>query len=497
MLSFEYLILISSSLILLSIAIAKFSDNLGVPTLLLFLGIGMLAGSDGPGGLFFNDAKLSQSIGIISLIFILFAGGLETKWSETKPVAKEAAILATLGVLFTAISVAAFVTVISEFSFLEGLLLGAIVSSTDAAAVFSVLRAKNVSLRGQLKPLLELESGSNDPMAVFLTVGTLQLITSPQVSITDILLLFVYQMGIGALFGFGFGRLMVWVLNHLNFSYEGIYPVFALACSVLVYSATAVVNGSGFLAVYLAALVVGNNDFVHKKSLLRFFDGLSWLGQIAMFLTLGLLAFPSTFIPVIEIGLIVSAFLIVAARPIGVFISLLFSPFSGKEKIFISWVGLRGAVPIVLATFPLLAGIPKAEMIFNVVFFIVLTSALIQGWSIPLVAKRLAVDAPLKKKQQYPIEFAPLNNVDTQLVDLIIPFNSGIIGKSIVELGLPNDSLVVLINRDDNFVVPSGGTQIEESDTLLVLVNNDNLPVVRSILSKQKEKQSDTAFPAI
>ncbi|MEW5798433.1 MAG: potassium/proton antiporter [Bacteroidota bacterium] len=489
MLSFEYLILIASSLILLSIAIAKFSDNLGVPTLLLFLGIGMLAGSDGPGGIYFDDAKLSQSIGIVALIFILFAGGLDTKWNEVRSVLKEASILATLGVLVTALSIAFLMVYVYNLSFLNGLLLGAIVSSTDAAAVFSVLRSKNVSLKGTLKPLLELESGSNDPMAVFLTIGTLQLLTSPDATWSDIILLFFYQMGIGALFGYGFARGIVLTLNRLKFSYEGIYPVLAIAFAGFTYAATALVNGSGFLAVYIAGLVIGNSDIIQKKSLLRFFDGLSWLGQIAMFLTLGLLAFPHQLVTVIGSGMVISLFLIFIARPLGVFLSLAASRCSIKEKVFISWVGLRGAVPIILATFPLLAKIPDAGILFNIVFFIVLTSALLQGWTIPLLARWLGVDAPLKKTMHYPIEFAATENSDTQLVDFIVPYNATIAGKPIVEMGLPADSLVVLISRNDQFVVPSGGTHVEVGDTLLILVNKQNLPVVRQIFSRQTERE--------
>lgn len=489
MLSFEYVLLIASSLILLSIAIAKFSDNLGVPTLLLFLGIGMLAGSDGPGGIYFDDAKLSQSIGIIALIFILFAGGLDTKWNEVRPVLKEASILATLGVLVTAISVAFLMVYVYNLSFLNGLLLGAIISSTDAAAVFSVLRSKNVALKGNLKPLLELESGSNDPMAVFLTIGTLQLLTVPEKTWSDVVFLFFYQMGIGALFGYGFAKGIVLTLNRLKFSYEGIYPVLAIAFAGFTYAATTLVNGSGFLAVYIAGLVIGSSDIIQKKSLLRFFDGLSWLGQIAMFLTLGLLAFPHQLVTIVGSGMVISLFLIFIARPLGVFLSLAKSKFSIKEKTFISWVGLRGAVPIVLATFPLLAKTPDAQDVFNIVFFIVLTSALLQGWSLPVVARILRLDAPMKKERRYPIEFAAPENSDTQLVDFIVPYNASIAGKAIVELGLPEDSLVVLISRNDNFVVPSGGTHIEEGDTLLVLVNKQNLPAVREIFSRQQEQE--------
>jgi cell volume regulation protein A len=370
---------------------------------------------------------------------------------------------------------------------LTGLLLGAVVSSTDAAAVFAVLRSKNVSLRGQLKPLLELESGSNDPMAVFLTVGLIQLVTTPQTSLGSIVLLFVFQMGLGAAFGLGSGRAMVLILNRLRLSYEGIYPVFSLAFAALIYGATAAAGGSGFLAVYVAGLVAGNSEFVQKKSLLRFFDGLAWLSQITMFLTLGLLVFPSHIVPVVGAGLLLSAFLMFVARPASVFVSLVFTTMHWREKAMVSWVGLRGAVPIILATFPLLAGLPDAELIFNVVFFIVLTSALLQGWSIPAAARLLKLDAPLEQKRRYPIEFAPVEGVDTELVDLIVPYNSAAAGKSIIELGMPQDSLIVLISRNDNFIVPSGGTVLQEGDTILVLVNKNNLSEVRAILAKQKQ----------
>jgi len=488
MIGIEYLLLIWSTLILLSIAIAKASDNLGVPTLLLFIGVGMLAGSEGPGGIHFDDPQLAQSIGIIALVFILFAGGLDTSWQSVRPVFWHGLGLSTVGVFLTAVSVAVFASRVLTFSFPAALLLGAIISSTDAAAVFSVLRSRKVSLRGNLKPLLELESGSNDPMAVFLTVGLIQLLTAPGKSILDVLVLFLLQMGIGAVAGFFLGKLMVLILNHLKFTYEGIYPVFSLAFASLVYGATSLTGGSGFLAVYIAGLVVGNSDIVHKKSLLRFFDGLAWLSQIAMFLTLGLLVFPSRLVPVLWVGLLISAFLMFVARPLSVHFSLMFSKFAMREKALVSWVGIRGAVPIILATFPLLAKLPDAELMFNLVFFIVLTSALLQGWSVPVVARWLGVDPPLEEKKAYPIEFTPPKGVDTELVDLIVPYDSQVVGKPIVELGMPEDSLVVLLSRNDGFIVPSGGTILEAGDTLLVLVNKRNLPEIREILSRPKER---------
>ncbi len=490
MVSIEFALLIGSLVIIISIGVARLSEDLGVPVLLLFLGIGMLAGSEGPGRIYFDNAHLAQSIGVIALVFILFAGGLDTKWSEVKPIFLSAASLATLGVFITAITIGLFAFFVLKFSLLAGLLLGAVVSSTDAAAVFSVLRSKKISLRGKLKPLLELESGSNDPMAVFLTIGIIQLMTNPANSFGSIAFLFVVQMGLGVVFGLGFGKAMVLILNRLKSYYEGVYPVLSLALAALTYGATAVAGGSGFLAVYIAGLMAGNSEFVYKKSTLRFFDGLAWLSQIAMFVTLGLLVFPSKIIPIIWAGLACSAFLMFVARPISVLISLLFVRLGWREKTLISWVGLRGAVPVVLATFPLVAGVAGAEEIFNIVFFIVLTSAMLQGWSIPVVARLLKLQAPIVPKRQYPIEYAPVDGVDTELVEFIIPFSSAIAGKPIVELGFPRDSLIVLINRDEKFFVPRGGTALEGGDVVLVLVNQKNLVEVREILMRWKKQEN-------
>ncbi len=481
----EYILLIGPILILVSVAITKLSDNLGVPTILLFLGIGMLAGSEGPGGIHFDNPVPAQSTGIIALVFILFAGGLDTHWSHARPVVWRAFSLSTLGVALTTLAVGLFSTFVLDFSLLNGLLLGAIISSTDAAAVFSILRSRNISLRGALRPLLEVESGTNDPMAVFLTVGIIQLVLNPFTSYASLALDFVVQMGLGAATGVVFGKAMVFALNRLNLAYEGIYPVFFLAIAALVYGSTASLGGSGFLAVYVAGVVAGNSEFVHKRSLLRFFDGLAWLSQITMFLTLGLLVFPSQIVPIAGAGLLISAFLMLVARPVSVFASLALSSHNWREKSFLSWVGLRGAVPIVLATFPLIARVPDAQLMFNLVFFIVVTSTLLQGWSLRPTARLLGVDAPSEQKRHYPIEFSPIEGVDTDLVDLIVPYNSAAAGKSIVELGMPEDSLIVLLSRDESFIVPSGGTVLQEGDTVLVLVNKTNLPEVRTILGRQ------------
>ena len=488
--SIDALLLLGSVLILLSLAIAKLSDNLGVPALLLFLGVGMLAGSDGPGGIAFDDYGLARSIGTVALVFILFSGGLSTRWSAVRPSLWNAVSLGTLGVLLTALIVAAGATVLLDVPFTQALLLGAVVSSTDAAAVFSILQSRQVSLKGNLRPLLELESGSNDPMAIFLTLGLIDVLTGAAGSWTEILLRFFYQMGFGAVIGLAMGRAMVHLLNRTNFSYEGFYPVFALAFAALTYSMTAVINGSGFLAVYLAGVIIGNAEIVQKRSLFRFFDGLAWLGQIGMFLTLGLLVYPSRLLYVAGTGLAVSALLMFVARPVSVFIATMRSKMHWREKMLVSWVGIRGAVPVILATFPLLAGIPQAETMFNVVFFIVLTSALLQGWSILAVARWLNVDAPMEKRTPSPLEFEAPKGADTELMDFIVPYKSAVAGMPIVELGMPDDSLIALIIRNEKFLVPSGGTTLEPGDTVMVLVNTANVQRVREIFSAVKKEES-------
>src|SRR5690606_9512130 len=324
MINLEILLLIASILILISVTISKFSDKAGIPALLLFLAVGMVAGSEGVGGITFNDISLAQNIGVIALIFILFAGGLDTNWVEVKPVIKPAGSLATLGVFLTAIIVGLFVSYIFNVSFLWGLLIGSIISSTDAAAVFSVIRSRSISLKGDLKPLLEFESASNDPMAVFLTIGTIQLLMNPESEVIDAVYLFILQMGIGLVMGLVLGKLMVKLINRMNFANEGIYTVFALTMCILTFSLTAVIGGSGFLAIYIAGLIIGNSSFIHKKGTIRFFEGLAVLSQIAMFVTLGLLVFPSQIIEIIIPGLLVCGFFFFVARPASVFLSLIF-----------------------------------------------------------------------------------------------------------------------------------------------------------------------------
>lgn len=482
----QYVLIGASLLLFVSVLVSKISDRFGVPSLLLFLILGMLAGSEGPGGIYFDDPVLAQSISITSLVLILFSGGLDTEWNEVRSVLRHGLLLSTLGVFITALTVGLFARAILGYSLVEGLLLGSIVSSTDAAAVFSVLRSKGISLKGELKPLLELESGSNDPMAIFLTLGLTRLIMEPDLSPVSLLGLFFQQMLIGGVMGYVMGRATQFLINRINLGYEGLYPVLTLALVLLTFGSTDLIGGSGFLAVYLTGLVLGRYRFVHKRSIARFHNGVAWLMQITMFLTLGLFVFPSRLIPIMGLSLLIAGCLMLLARPGSIVIGLLGSGFDWREKALVSWVGLRGAAPIILATFPLVAGIPQADLIFNVIFFVVLTSVLLQGTSIPLVARWLKVDAPASPERVYPIEYTPMGDLQSDLKELPVPPGSRADGKAIVELGLPDDFLVILIARDDDFVVPYGGTVLQSGDVLLVLSENDSFDQVQTNINQQK-----------
>ena len=388
------------------------------------------------------------------------------------------------GVALTALLVGCFATTLLGFSWLEGLLLGAIVSSTDAAAVFGVLRSRSIALRGRLKPLLELESGSNDPMAIFLTIGLTQLLMDASTQLVDFVPTFFLQMALGAAVGYGMGWSMVRLVNGLRLEYEGLYPVLTIALVLFTYGAAATLGGNGFLAVYLAGLVMGNHTFIHKRSLEHFHDGLAWLMQIVMFFTLGLLVFPSHLLPVAAVSLFVAGFLMFVARPVAVLLTLLPTTLHWRERLMVAWVGLRGAVPIILATFPQVAGVPQAETIFHVVFFTVLTSVLLQGTTLPLVAKWLGVDAPHTETPQYPIDFVPTDRMQSDLVEMTIPPGAEVVGKRILEIGLPAGALIVLLSRRGEFLIPGGGTILEAGDTLLVLGDRGVLAEVRTLLHR-------------
>ena len=465
----ERLLLVAALFLLAAIFASKLATRAGVPALLVFLGIGMLAGADGPGGIYFDNPAIVQAVGVVALALILFSGGLDTLLTDVRPVLWSGLSLATLGVVLTAGVVGAFAHLALGLSLLEGLLIGAIIASTDAAAVLSVLRGRGVHLRGRLKPLLEFESGSNDPMAVFLTIGIIQLMTIPGAQPAGLLVLFVQQMALGVLFGVIGARLMLALVNRLRLEVDGLYPVLTLSGVALIYGVTASLGGSGFLAVYIAGLLMRQNDFVHRRSLAQFHDGIAWLMQIVMFVLLGLQVFPSQLLPVAGISLAVAFVLMFVARPLGVTVSLAASRFTWRERAFISWVGLRGATPIILATFPLLAGIGSAPVVFNVVFFIVLTSVLLQGSLLAPVARWLKVDDPAPPPRS-PLSFAIEDGMlANDFTELTIPPDAAVAGRQIVELRLPENVLVVLVARGNDTLVPRGGLQLEGGDHVLLL----------------------------
>lgn len=480
-------LLITAVLLLAALGASKLSYRLGVPGLLLFIAIGMLAGSDGPGGIWFDDARLSQSVGVIALAFILFSGGLETDRRAIRPVLWQGLSLSTLGVAFTALLVGTFAHYVLNTTWLEGLLLGAIVSSTDAAAVFSILRSKSVSMKGRTQPLLELESGSNDPMAVLLTIGLIEAITNPATGFLPLLLLLVLQLAVGAVAGYGAGRAALWSLNRFKLESDGLYPVFTITVVLLTYSGASLLHGNGFLAVYLAGIILGNGAFLHKRSLVRFHDALAWIMQIVMFLVLGLLVFPSQLLPVAPVGLLLALFLIFIARPAAVFAALAFAQARLSQKALVGWVGLRGAVPIVLATFPLLAGLPVAGLFFNLVFFIVLTSVLLQGTTIPLVTRLLKLEAPLPRRKQYPLEFVPTTRTTSRMFEIELPPDSPAASLRILDLNLPKTALVVLIGRGDTFLAPRGDTRLEPGDALTILAETADQPALCAVLGLSPE----------
>lgn len=486
-LTIENILLVGSVLLLLSVFAGKTSYQFGVPTLILFLAVGMLAGSEGLGGIRFNDPKIAQFIGVVSLNFILFSGGLDTNWKTVKPVLKIGITLSTLGVLLTAFTLGIFVWFITDFTFYESMLLGSIVSSTDAAAVFSILRSKSLALKANLRPTLEFESGSNDPMAYVLTIVFLTLVVNQDYSIWAVIPMFLQQMVIGGIAGLLFGRLSKGIINKIKLDYEGLYPVLTIALMFITFSATDFVGGNGFLAIYICAVYLGNQDLIHKKTILKMFDGMAWLMQIVLFLTLGLLVFPSKVFPYFQVGLLISLFLIIVARPLSVLLSLIFFKMKMRRRLYISWVGLRGAVPIVFATYPLLAGIDKADMIFNVVFFISVTSLLIQGTTLPFFAKLFHVSLPEKVKPYSESEKLLLELPKSIIREILITPLSHVVNKKIVDLGFPKNATIAMIVRNNKYITPNGSTVIKADDVLVILSETqEGLEKINEFLVKPK-----------
>lgn len=479
------IMLAGSFLLLISVFASKVTTRFGIPILLLFIGIGILTGSEGMGGIDFDDPHFTQVLGTISLIYILFSGGLSTLPHVLKPIWREGLTLASVGVVISALVMTVIIHFVTQWSWLLSSLLGAIVSSTDAPAVFGILRMQKVRLKSNVKALIEMESASNDPMAVVLTVLLIQLISDPEgLSGPMILRNFFIQMSLGSLAGWFLGKAMVKIINWLNLDFEGLYPVLTLAGVLGIYSLTEFCGGNGFLSVYLAGFSMAGERFFSKKSLIVFHDGLAWLMQVAMFLTLGLLVNPSELMPIFATGLILAIGLIFLARPISVALCLLpFKNRSWREMWFISWGGLRGAVPIILATYLLVEKVPYAHEMFNIVFFIVIISMILQGFSIGPMGKFSQVHdhGPVSHSSvEEPYEHT---NTENKFVEFEVNSESLLVGRAIMDLKLPEETLVVLIHRDHLDFIPRGSTIIEPFDRLVCVVHKNELSQFQRFLN--------------
>lgn len=480
----DTVIFLAALLLLIGIVSSKLAVRAGLPVLVLFLAVGMLAGEDGPGGLQFDHFGAAHAVGTVALAAILFDGGLQTRTSAFRLAWRPSLLLATAGVLVTSAITGLAAAVILDVPPLVGLLLGGIVGSTDAAAVFSVLRSQGLRLRPRLAATLEIESGSNDPMAIFLTVGLLEILQGRLTPGLDLAWLFALQMGVGAAVGLAAGWSAVHVINRINLDTAGLYPVLTGACGLLAFGAAAMLGGSGFLAIYLAGIVIGNSRLVFRRGTSLFLDGLAWVGQIAMFVVLGLLSTPTEVLPVLGPGLAIAAILILVARPAAVVPLLLPLGFNWRELVLVSWGGLKGAVPIILAIFPLLAGVPEGALIFNVVFFVVIVSAVLQGWSLPLVARRLRLQEPARSEPAVSLEISSLKDVNADIVEYTLDERCTAGGQPLSELSLPEDAVVAMIARGQTLIPPRGSTRLMPGDHIFVVLRADARDAVDRIFSR-------------
>ena len=475
--AYEPILLVGSVLMLAGIMAGKVGTRFGVPALLLFLITGMIFGSAGL-GIQYNDAGHTQFIGMVALTVILFFGGLETKFAEIRPILGSGITLSTLGVLLTTVCFGGFLYGLDQlglapvhFTFPIALLLAATMSSTDSASVFALLRSKNMHLKEGLRPILELESGSNDPMAYMLTIALIQYVTggNEDGSMWSILVTFLLQFSVGGLLGYAMGWLTVKLLNKANIGNEALYPILLLCAVFLTFSATTLLQGNGYLAVYIMGVLVGNRKVVHKKSIVTFFDGLTWLLQIALFIILGLFVDAHSLLPIAGFALLAGLFMIFVARPLAVHLCLVFFPsISMRGRWFLSWVGLRGAVPIIFATYPLMSQVEGAETLFNIVFFITLLSLLIQGSTMPAVARLLKLDEEAKNEVSlFGVEIP--QHTGTKMVEREVTQEMLSSGRRLMEIDLREEELVILVRRGDNYMVPKGKLVLEVGDVLLIV----------------------------
>lgn len=472
----ENILMIGSAMLIFSIIIVKAGFRFGIPSLLVFLAAGMFMGVDGL-GISFSNYSTAQFIGIMSLSIILFSGGVDTNFSDIKPVLLPGVALATFGVMLTAAFTGVFIWIVASwfglsFTLPQSLLLASVMSSTDSASVFALLRSKGLALKENLRPLLELESGSNDPMAFLLAMAAIAYINAGEFSYEGIAN-FGIQIAVGVLTGVAAAKIIVWVVNHINLSNQSLYSVFIFACVLFVYSVTDALRGNGYLAVYLAGLAVGNSRMIHKRNITRFFEDFTWLWQIVMFLTLGLLVNPKELLPVAGMGLAVGAFMIVFGRPLSVMLCLApFRRFSRNAVNYVSWVGLRGAVPIVFATYLLTYEVEQAQTMFNIVFFITILSLVVQGMTVPAMARILGVDDKTPQDATaFGVELP--EEIKSAMAEIEVTPEILAGGDTLSNFKLPEHTLVMMVRRGTSFFIPKGGTKLAAGDKLLVISDKD------------------------
>lgn len=475
----ENILLIGAVLIFCSILISKTGYRFGIPTLLLFLLVGMVFGSDGL-GLQFNSASDAQFIGMMALSIILFTGGIDTKLQDIRPVLTQGILLSTVGVLMTTLLTGSFIYFLSSLtsmdfslSLLTCMLLAATMSSTDSASVFNLLRSQKMNLKENLRPMLELESGSNDPMAYMLTIALIQVVASgSDLQIGAVVKDLLVQFFFGSVIGFAFGKFSAWLINKINLSNASLYPILLLSLVFITFTTTDLLKGNGYLAVYIAGVVVGNTRLAFRKEVDTFMNGLTWLFQIIMFLSLGLLVNPHEMLDVVVVALLIAVFMILVARPLSVFTCLLpFRSMSNRARFFVSWVGLRGAVPIIFATYPVVAEIPGSHQIFNIVFFITLLSLIFQGMTISMGARMLHLDLPQEKEgNEFGVELP--EEIDSQLMDLTLTAEMLEKGNRLVDMDIPKGTLVMLVKRGNEFIIPNGQVELYVGDKLLFISEN-------------------------
>jgi cell volume regulation protein A len=475
------LILIVGAILLAAVAAATLAGRAGVPVLVAFLGLGMILGSDGPGGIDFADAHLARTVGIVGLAIILFEGGITTPWRAIRPVLLPAAALSTVGVVVSTVITGVVAHTVFPLSWSASMLLGAVVASTDAAAVFSTLRVTN--LRRRLARVLEAESGANDPIAVALTIGLIQWVEDSSYDISNLVVLILRQLSLGLAAGLLVGLASAWALPRLPGLAVQFAPVTTVAAGAIGFGLADVAGGSGFLAVYVVGLFVGNTATPMRRFLVSFHAGLAFLAQVGLFIVLGLLVFPRQLGSVIAPGLGIVVALLFLARPAAVWLSTVFQRFDFRERTLLGWAGLRGAVPIVLATYPLAEGLPQSRTIFNAVFFVVLASALIQGPTLEPLARALHLTGG-RGVYQPPLEVAAVDSLGSGLLEFGVVDDSAVAGRHVRELGLPRDALVAVVVRDGQAIPPRGSTLIESGDRLYVLSRKESRRQVEELFER-------------